>query len=148
MIPHTARRIGGAAAMILALAAPAATQDDTAAPPALGLSLNTVAPVEGGGCRLTFVIRNGLAADLESMVAEAVLFDGAGHVDRITLFDFGALPAGRPRVRQFDLDGPSCDTLGQVLINGFETCEGAGLAPGACLEGLRLSSETRIEVTG
>jgi len=149
MIQHTARRIGGAAAMSLALAAPAAAQEATAPePPSLGLSLNTVAPVEGGGCRLTFVIRNGLAADLESMVAEAVLFDGAGHVDRITLFDFGALPASRPRVRQFDLDGPSCDTLAQVLINGFETCESPGLAPGACLEGLRLSSDTDIEVTG
>jgi hypothetical protein len=149
MIPHTARRIGGAAAMSLALAAPAAGQEAAAPePPGLELSLNTIGPVEGGGCRLTFVIRNGLAADLAGMVAEAVLFDGAGHVDRITLFDFGALPAGRPRVRQFDLDGPSCDTLGQVLINGFETCEGEGLAPGACLEGLRLSSETGIEVTG
>lgn len=137
-----------AAALWGALASPAPAQSAQHAAPHLSLSLNTLQPTEAGGCRLTFVIRNGLGADIDSLVTEAVLFDAAGQVATLTLFDFGSLPAGRPRVRQFDLAGPSCDGIGEVLVNGIGTCEGADLTPGACLDGLRLSSETDVEVSG
>lgn len=87
--------------------------------PARALTLNSVTATEAGGCRLTFVMRNDLRASLERLVAEAVLFDAQGRVATLTLFDFGALPPGRPRVRQFDLAGQSCDGIGGVLINGI-----------------------------
>ena len=115
---------------------------------ALTITLNVAAAIDAGGCRLSFVIRNDLGADIESLVAEAVLFDGEGRVATMTLFDFGTLPEGRPRVRQFDLAGRGCDGIGGILVNGIGTCEGDGLTPAACLTGLRLSSETAIEVTG
>jgi len=115
---------------------------------ALTITLNAAAATDAGECRLSFVIRNDLGTDIESLVAEAVLFDGVGRVATMTLFDFGSLPEGRPRVRQFDLAGRGCDGIGGVLVNGIGTCEGDGLTPAACLTGLRLSSETAIEVTG
>ena len=90
---------------IAGLATPALSDDHADASPVLGLALNTVSATEAGGCRLSFVIRNDLGADIESLVAEAVLFDVAGRVAVMTLFDFGSLPEGRPRVRQFDLAG-------------------------------------------
>jgi len=121
---------------------------DESPPPQLGLALNTVGTTDAGGCRLTFVVRNDLGADIEKLVAEAVLFDAGGSVATLTLFDFGSLPADRPRVRQFDMPGQPCDGLGEVLINGIDTCEGDGLDAGACLAGLRLSTDTDIEVTG
>ena len=147
--PHCARPFL-AAALCLVLAgnsAPGLAQT-TDAPPRLSLALNTVSVPEAGGCRLTFVIRNDLGAAIEQLVAEAVLFDTKGRVATMTLFDFGHLPEARPRVRQFDLAGMGCDSIGGVLVNGIGTCEGADLAPGACLDGLRLSSDTDIEVTG
>ena len=124
------------------LATPALAEE-----PALGLELNTVNEEEGA-CRLTFLAENALGADLDALVLEAVLFTAGGSVDRLTLFDFGALPAGRPRVRQFDVNGLSCDALGQVLVNGATECAGAGLAPGACIDALRISSRTGVEVAG
>ncbi|MET4104376.1 hypothetical protein ABIE58_003828 [Roseovarius sp. MBR-78] len=123
-----------------------AREDST--PAQLDLTLNMVSPTDTGTCRLTFVILNGLGSDIEKLVSEAVLFDAAGRVTRMTLFDFGALPKGRPRVRQFDLAGLTCDALSTVLINGIDTCEGAGITPMTCLDGLRLSTETEVEVTG
>ena len=149
MTSQSFRAVVAALALLLPGTAPALAQSlQEDAEPQLGLALNTVSATEVGGCRLTFVIRNGLGADIESLVAEAVLFDGAGQVATLTLFDFGALPAGRPRARQFDLAGQSCDGLDEVLFNGIGTCEGEGLAPETCLEGLRLSTRTDIEVTG
>lgn len=127
-----------------ALATPALAEQPA---PALGLELNTVSEEEGA-CRLTFLAENALGADLDALVLEAVLFTAEGSVDRLTLFDFGALPAGRPRVRQFDVGGLSCDALGQVLVNGTTECAGAGLAPGACIDALRLSTRTGVEVAG
>ncbi|MGR3546191.1 MAG: hypothetical protein ACU0CB_04750 [Roseovarius sp.] len=133
-------------AAFLGAMTPALAEERTA--PALALTLNSQETTEAGGCRLTFVLQNDLAAALERLVAEAVLFDAAGRVASLTLFDFGALPEGRPRVRQFDLAGQGCDGIGAVLINGIGTCDGAGITPGACLAALRLASETDIEVTG
>lgn len=137
----------GAAALCFSTPGLAQIQGDDA-PPQLGLTLNTLAATEAGGCRLTFVIRNELGAAIDALIAEAVLFDTQGRVATMTLFDFGALPEGRPRVRQFDLAGSSCEDIGEVLVNGIGTCEGDGLSPAACLEGLRLSTETDTEVTG
>ncbi|MEI4232421.1 hypothetical protein [Roseovarius sp. D22-M7] len=146
--PHCAHPLL-AAALCLAVTGPGLAQPSGNDPaPRLGLALNTVSATEAGGCRLTFVIRNDLGAAIDKLVAEAVLFDTEGHVATMTLFDFGTLPEGRPRVRQFDLAGSSCEGIGAVLVNGIGTCEGEGLAPAACLKGLRLSSDTDIEVTG
>jgi hypothetical protein len=132
----------GSAAPVLAQSA------EEAAPPRLSLSLNAARTTEAGDCRLTFVTRNMLGADIVALVTEAVLFDPEGRVATLTLFDFGSLPADRPRVRQFDMAGLSCDNLGEVLVNGIDACEGEGLSPAACLDGLRLSSDTDVEVTG
>jgi hypothetical protein len=132
------------AILAVTLATPAVAE---APAPALGLELNTVSEAEGA-CRLTFLAENALGGDLDALVIEAVLFTTQGSVDRLTLFDFGALPAGRPRVRQFDLGGLSCDALGQVLVHGATECAGTGLAPGACIDALRLSTRTSVEVAG
>ncbi|GAW34141.1 hypothetical protein RA2_01186 [Roseovarius sp. A-2] len=144
----TSRLVATLAGAALGLATPAAAQEPDDATATLAISLNSVSATRTGGCRLSFVIRNDLGADIESLVAEAVLFDGAGRVATMTLFDFGTLPEARPRVRQFDLAGRGCDGIGEVLVNGIGTCDGDGLTPAACLTGLRLSSETAIEVTG
>jgi hypothetical protein len=144
----TFRLVASLAGAALGLAPPVMAQGTDDVRATLAINLNSVSATEAGGCRLSFVIRNDLGADIESLVAEAVLFDGAGRVASMTLFDFGSLPEERPRVRQFDLAGRGCDGIGGVLVNGIGTCEGVGLTPAACLTGLRLSSETAIEVTG
>lgn len=131
------------ALMMAALVAPAAGLAQDA--PHLSVELNA-AQAQETGCKLSFVVTNSHAEDIAKAVFETVIFDANGQVSRLTLFDFGALPAGRPRVRQFVIPGTMCDGIGQVLINGAATCDGA--ADGACVQGLTLSTKTDIEVTG
>lgn len=127
---------------------PGTAQDaDAAAETALRLELNTVTPLEAG-CRLTFMATNGLGADLNRLVLETVLITTDGLVDRLTLFDMRALPADRPRVRQFDVPELACDALGRVLINAVATCEGDGIDPGTCSDRLDLSSRSGVEILG
>lgn len=113
----------------------------------LTIELNAASD-NAGGCTLSFLIANGLDDDITQVVYETVIFDTDGQVERLTLLDFGALPAGRPRVRQFTLADTSCDQIGRVLVNGADTCEVEGLDEIICMERLDLKSRTDIEVLG
>ena len=126
--------------------AQADAQDD-AQDAAVAIELNRVKPNDGG-CILTFVVTNGHPRPIEKAVYETVLFDRAGQVDRLTLFDFGTLPAGRPRVRQFSVSNIACDDLGRILINGAQTCDAPDLADSACEAGVILKSRTGIGIIG
>lgn len=133
---------------IALLALPAQAQED--ASDKLTIELNSV-EAQDGNCRVSFVVLNGFDTDLKSAVFEAVLFDKAGAVDRMTLFDFGSLPATRTRVRQFVVPQLACDSLGRVLINGAQTCETdteASTAQDVCGKALNLRSRIDVEVIG
>lgn len=133
-----------AQACVLALG-PAAAQDAQGAN--ISIELNALEVVDDG-CRMSFLIQNGHAKAIDQAVYEAVLFDAQGRVDRMTLFDFGALPSARPRVRQFLVPDLACDALGRLLINGAETCTGEGVPQTACTTDLDLLSRTDVEVLG
>jgi hypothetical protein len=124
-----------------------AVAQDAGAGAAVAIELNAVKSNEGS-CTLSFLVTNGHAGPIEKAVYETVLFDSAGQVERLTLFDFGALPSGRPRVRQFTITGVTCDGLSRVLINGANTCQAPDLAANACEAGLILGTRTGIEVIG
>ncbi|MFN3938615.1 MAG: hypothetical protein ACK4KW_13685 [Gemmobacter sp.] len=132
-----------AVAILLALALPAAAETPGAG--ALRLELNRL-DAEGAACRLTFVAENGWAP-LSSLVIETVLFDRGGRVAALTLFDFGELPQGRRRVRQFDVAGTDCGSIGQVLVNGVATCTGPGAERAACAAALSVAGSAEgVEV--
>lgn len=115
------------------------------APDPIALELNGTDPIEAA-CALTFMVRNGLSEDIDKLVYETVLIDRDGRVDRLTLFDFGALPADRTRVRQFAVPDFACESLGRLLINGAETCTIAGAPSDLCEGALSLSSRIDVEV--
>lgn len=130
----------------LALAVPAHAQDHAPAP-RLSIELNAMQQVDGA-CRIVFLADNRLGADLSALSYETVLINTDGVVDRLTLFDFQGLPAGRQRVRQFDLDGVQCASIGQILINGAASCAGDGLTGAECIDELSVSSRTATEISG
>lgn len=131
---------------VLALSGPAHAQGEKPAP-YLSIELNAMQQVENA-CRIVFMADNRLGSDLTALSYETVLIDTNGTVSRLTLFDFQALPEGRPRVRQFDLDNTQCGDIGRILINGAAACTGDGLSGGECVDALRLTSRTNAEIVG
>lgn len=129
-----------AIAMFAGSASQAAGPD---AGPAVNLQLNRSVASETG-CTLTFVAANRTAEALSKAAFEFVLFDKDGLVDRITVFDFGALPAEKTVVRQFALGGVNCDTLGSVLVNGAAGCNGESREEALC--SAALETESRAEI--
>ncbi|KUP91962.1 hypothetical protein [Tritonibacter horizontis] len=121
--------------------------EDTPPPLGVEIELNALAD-QGGACRLSFLAQNTHDMDIEEAVFETVLFDQSGGVMMLTLFDFQALPTGRPRVRQFDLADVQCAAVGRVLINGASRCRSGGQDSQICTEALGLSSRTKVELLG
>lgn len=125
----------------------AAAQSEETEPPTLSIELNALQDV-GGACRVTFLARNGTDTPIDKAVFEAVIFDSAGGVVRLSLFDFRDLPVGRPRVRQFDVADLECGSIGQALINGANSCEVAGSESDVCDGSLSLGSRIDVELLG
>ena len=125
----------------------AQAQSEGASQSGLLMELNTVQDVEGA-CRLTFLVDNKTGEAIDSVSFETVIFDASGSVVRLSLFNFRDLPVDRPRVRQFDLPGLTCDGLGQALINGANTCVVAGTDSQLCDDALKLNSRTDVELLG
>lgn len=133
-----------AATMVAALFAatsPSSSQEVSAG--ALSLELNGAQPSDKG-CRLTFVVTNGLGTDLSKAAFEIALFNEAGVVDRLSVLDFKDLPAGKTKVTRFDLAGVDCAKTSRVLVNTATGCEGAGIEPGTCLRSLKTSTRAAV----
>ena len=140
------RRAILSAATSVMLAGPAWAQD-AAVGKGLQVELNALVASQKG-CVFTFVIDNGLAQSVTKASFELVLFNAAGTVERVVVLDFRDLPQGKTKVRKFDLPGTKCDDVKRVLINDSPTCEGEGLAAGACMEGIVTRSGTQAALEG
>ena len=111
------------------------------------LQLNSVQTIENS-CRLTFVVDNQTEKDISELVFETVLFSQQGEVIFFTLFDFGEVPYGIPRVRQFDVPSYSCEDVNQVLINGIDKCMFNNSGVEECKLKLETSSRSEIGFLG
>lgn len=130
-----------------AISSAAVAQSPEDPPSGLFLELNTVSDVDAA-CRLTFLVRNQTGTTIDHAVFETVIFDKSGGVVNLSLFDFRDLPEDRPRVRQFELPGLACNTVGQALINGASTCIVNGAESGICHDALSLKSRISVELLG
>ncbi|ASM71743.1 MULTISPECIES: hypothetical protein [Roseobacteraceae] len=142
------RHIGACLATAAAVLFGTAAQAQEATPPAgVALELNA-ADLVGEACRITFVATNTGTAPIDRAVYETVLFGADGGVMMLTLFDFGSLPAGVPRVRQFQIADTACGRIGSLLINGAGTCTVEGADSDVCAKGLATSSRLNIGLQG
>jgi hypothetical protein len=91
-------------------------------------------------CRLNFVIENKSNAPIESLKLDLVAFGTDGGILRRLITEMGPVRAAKTMVRAFAVDA-DCRQLGSILVNDVTAC--APGEPGACLDGLSLSS--RIE---
>ncbi|MFI0848125.1 hypothetical protein [Mesorhizobium sp. IMUNJ 23232] len=130
-------------AAALAAASGIATAQEQAAKPALALELNAAQPSQKG-CRLTFVVTNGLGAELSKAAFEIALFNEVGVVDTLTVLDFKELPAGKTKVTRFDLPGLDCAKISRVLVNRATDCAGEGVDPAACMRQLAPGTKAKI----
>lgn len=91
-------------------------------------------------CRLNFVIENKSHVAIESMKLDLVAFGGDGGILRRLITEMGPVRAAKTVVRTFPVDA-ECRQLGAILVNDVTACTPG--EPGACLDGLALSSRVK-----
>ena len=139
------RTFGVGFALALPLLASVQAGAQEASPPgALKLELNGAQPSDKG-CRLTFLVQNGLGAELSEAAFEIALFDEAGVVSTLAVLAFKDLPAGKTKVTRFDLPGADCTKISRVLVNHATQCVGPGIAADACIRRLETDSKAKID---
>ena len=143
LVPLVARAQDAPAPAGQEAAAPAAAAEKPASA-GLHLELNRLEQ-NGEACRATFVAKNGYGSELEETAFELALFDKAGLVSLMTVFDFGALPAGKTLVKRFDMKGIACGDVSRVLVNAATRCRGAGIDTAECAKSFVTANRTDIE---
>ncbi|WP_337183340.1 hypothetical protein [Shinella sp.] len=133
--------------MLAVAAVSGAAAQEAAAAKGLNVELNALAGSQKG-CLFTFVAENGFAQNISKVSFEFVIFNDKGTVERLALLDFRDLPAGKSKVRQFDVPGIKCETVKNLLINDAPVCEGEGLDKGRCMDGIVTSSKASAGLEG
>ncbi len=110
---------------------------------AINLSLNSL-DGNGDACRMTFVVRNEMAAEIEDLGVEIAIFRQGGALDRLMRISFGHMLEGKTRVFQFDVAGTPCDAVDRVLVNDVTRCTGGDLTELACIRAMDVSSATSV----
>lgn len=140
-------RLLSLAVLVASCSATAALAQDSGTSGNLSIEINDLAPSEKG-CKLTFVAANELPQALSKVSFEFVLFDEKGLVERMAVLDFRDLPAGKTKVRQFDLPGTKCEAVKSLLINDAPVCAGDGVAKDTCMKALKTGSKSAVELKG
>ena len=107
------------------------------------IELNRTEQVEKA-CRLTFLMENGLEKDVSLLGMEIAVITKKELVTGLVLLRSGLLPAGKERVKQFDLPNTECDLVSRLLINQVVECEGEGLSAAMCSPLVAASSRSDI----
>jgi hypothetical protein len=103
------------------------------------VELNSIESIENR-CRLNFVIENKSDVAIESMKLDLVAFGSDGGILRRLITEMGPVRAAKTMVRAFAID-TDCKQIGSILVNDVAAC--APGEPGACLDGLGLSSRLK-----
>lgn len=112
----------------------------------LQLELNNAAPIDGGGCRLTYVATNQSETALSDTAYRVGVFDAGGVVRAILVLGFGALPSGKTRLVLFDLAGQECTDISRIVVDSSEACLlDDGADSDFCMTGLATASRTDIQ---
>lgn len=121
-----------------------ATQSGAQPAGTISIQLNGAETV-GDACRLTFVIRNELPSPVKALGLDLVMFDTSDGVSGYAAIDFGDLPAGKTRVRQYDVARGDCAGISRVLLNEVRACEIEDSPSKDCLPRLQISARSEID---
>jgi hypothetical protein len=103
------------------------------------VELNSVETADNR-CRVSFVIENKSDTVIETLKLDLVAFATDGGILRRLITEMGPVRGAKTMVRTFPIDA-ECRQIGAILVNDVTAC--APGEPGACLDGLGLSSRVK-----
>lgn len=86
------------------------------------IELNKLETVKGA-CRAYLVTQNLTQTRFESLKLDVVMFNNDGIVAKRLAVQIAPMPAGKTSLKVFDIDGLTCDKIGQLLLNDVLECK-------------------------
>ena len=116
--------------------------------PGISIELNKAEDTAGASCLVAFVMRNEMESDLDRFNLDLYVFDQDGIIARQIVLDLAPLRGAKTTVVRFPLIDRPCGRIGRVLVNDIPSCRSAATGEDLdCLDGLSVSSRSRIELT-
>jgi len=112
----------------------------------VGVELNKVED-QSGGCRLYFVLDNGLPAAFDIYKLDLVMFGTDGVIARRLAVEVGPLRPTKTSVKLFDVAGLACTGIGTVLVNDVLTCKSGADERLNCIDQVTVASRAKIALT-
>ena len=110
------------------------------------MQLNKLEPADKG-CRAYVVINNSSDTSYQSYKVDLVLFQTDGVIGKRVLLDLAPLRPQKKSVKLFDIDGVACDKIGSLLVNDVTECKAASGPVDNCLQNLKTSSLTNVQLS-
>lgn len=133
-----------AAAAMLCAGAPLA-QEATTANEGISLELNKLEKSDKG-CRAYVVISNPTETAYDTFKLDLVMFQTDGVIGRRFALDLGPVRPNKNSVKLFDLDGASCDNIGEFLVNDVMECRASSGPADDCLARLQVKSLNSVKI--
>ena len=99
------------------------------------------------GCRAYMVVNNPGETTYQSFKIDLVLFQTDGVIGKRFSIDLAPLKPKKKSVKLFEIDGIQCDKIGSLLINDVMECKAEGGAVSGCLENLKTSTLTNVQLS-
>jgi hypothetical protein len=99
------------------------------------------------GCRAYMVIDNPAGTVYQSYKIDLVLFQTDGVIGKRFSIDLAPLKAKKRSVKLFEIDSIQCDKIGSFLINDVMECKTESGPAGHCLEDLKTSTLTNVQLS-
>jgi len=100
----------------------------------------------GEDCVIWTLLENPSDLSFESLKLELVLFDKDGLIQRRLALETAPLTATKTMVKAFKIPATHCNSLGRILVNDVAACVGKDGPITDCLERLKPSSRTEVEL--
>ncbi len=105
----------------------------------IDVELNKLESVDNA-CRAYLVTQNLTDDGFETLQLDVVMFDKDGVVAKRLAVEIGPMPADKTSLKVFDINGLSCDQIGQLLLNDVIQCRDTNGTRDDCLSLLTITS--------
>lgn len=112
----------------------------------VGVELNKTED-QAGGCRLYFVLDNGIPAAFDIYKLDLVMFGTDGVIARRLAVEVGPLRPTKTSVKLFDVAGLACTGIGSVLVNDVLSCKSGADEQANCIDKVSVASRAKITLT-
>jgi hypothetical protein len=130
-------------------AAPTSHPAETSAASAgsgLHVELNKLEPSEKG-CGAYIVVNNIGETSYKAYKIDLVLFQSDGVIGKRFSIDLAPLKPKKKSVKLFDIDAIQCDKIGSFLINDVMECKADSGPVSGCLDALKASTLTNVQLS-